>query len=369
MGSGLVFSNIFARPLRSITTALAIGLEVALILLIVGLSQGMIEETSKRMEGVGADIALQPPNSSVLLAASTAAMSVKISQLIQNIEGVDAVTPIFLQFNTTGGMGLIWGIDLKSFNQVIRGFIFLSGSNFKKPDDVIIDDIYARANNLKVGDQLNLMNHSFQICGIVENGKGSRVFIPIAKMQELVGSHDKATLMLIKCIANDKIPSVIDKLGKSLKSYPIFDMNEFIAQMTDANKDFGPLKYFTNTVISVATLIGFFIIFLSMYTTVTERIHEIGILRSLGANQLYVSFVFLKEALALGAIGFLLGVGLTFTGRLLFSAISPTLYHDLSVGWIVGTGCLALLSASLGALDPAFRAGCQDPLEALAYNN
>jgi len=369
LGSGLVFSNIFARPLRSMTTALAIGLEVALILLIVGLSHGMIEETSKRMAGVGADIALQPPNSSVLLAASTAAMSVKISKLIQNIEGVDAVTPIFLQFNTSGGMGLIWGIDLKSFNRVSQGFIFLSGSNFKELDDVIIDDIYASANNLKIGDQLILMNHSFRVCGIVENGKGSRVFIPITKMQALVGSPGKATLMLIKCSANNKISSVVAKLSKSLKSYPTFDMNDFIAQMTDANKDFGPLRFFTKLVISVATLIGFFIIFLSMYTTVTERTHEIGILRSLGANQLYVSFVFLKEALTLGGIGFLIGVGLTFTGRLLFSAISPTLYHDLSTGWIVGTGCLALLSASLGALYPAFRAGCQDPLEALAYNN
>ena len=367
MSSGLVFSNLFARPLRSVTTALAIGLEVALILLIVGLSHGMIQETSKRMAGVGADIALQPPNSSVLLAASTAAMSVKIGKFIQNIESVNAVTPIFLQFNTTGGMGLIWGIDLESFNQISQGFIFLSGSGFKKADDVIIDDIYASANNLKMEDKVTLMNHSFRVCGIVENGKGSRIFIPITTMQTLVGSPGKATLMLIKCSSNDKIPNVITNLGKSLKSYPTFEMNEFITQMTDANMDFGPLKYFTRTVISVATLIGFIIIFLSMYTTVTERTHEIGILRSLGANQVYVSFVFLKEAIVLGGIGFLAGVGLTFTGRLIFGFLSPTLHHDLSLGWIVGTGSLALLSASLGALYPSFRAGRQDPLEALAY--
>ena len=367
MSADLVFSNIVARPMRSLATSLAVGLQVALLLLIVGLADGMIRENSKRMAGVGADIALQPPNSSLLLAASTAAMSVKIVDLVSTIEGVAAVTPIFLQFNTTGGVGLIWGVDLKSFNQVSQGFIYLNGSGFQGGDDVIIDNIYASSGQLRVDDRITLMNHTFRVSGIVENGKGSRIFIPIKTMQNLVGSPRKSTLMLIKCHSQDDIPRVLDKLSKQLKSYPAFDMTQFVSQITLANKEFGPLKYFTRTVVLVAALIGFFIIFLSMYTAISERTREIGILKSLGATRGYVSFIFLKEALVLTGFGFLSGLGLTLGAKLAFKAIFPSIQHYLFPEWVLATGIVALLSASLGALYPAFWAASQDPIETLTY--
>ena len=362
-----MLSNVVSRPMRSLATALAVGVEVALILLLVGLSNGMIRENSKRMAGVGADIVLQPPNSSLVLAASTGAMSVKIAGLVSGIEKVKAVAPVYLQLNTSGGMGLVWGIDLESFERITQGFIYLEGRGFQGPDDVIIDDIYAHGRELRLGDEVKLMNHSFRVAGIVEHGKGSRVFIPIGTMQELVGTPEQATMMLIKCHQPSDIPEVTAELERRLKSYPVFDMSSFADHMEAANRDFGPLKFFTNTVVFIATLIGFFIIFLSMYTATTERTHEIGILKSLGAPRGYISLLFLKEALALGGLGFLLGLGLTFGGRLFFQLLMPTLQHQLPSEWLLYTGTLALFSASLGALYPALRASKQDPIEALAY--
>ncbi len=353
--------------MRSLATSLAVGVEVTLILLIVGLTNGMIRENGKRIAGVGADVVLQPPNSSLVLAASTGAMSVKIADLVSEIKGVSAVAPVFLEFNTGGGLGLIWGIDLESFNQISQGFIYIEGTGFQGPNEVIVDDIYTRGKQLRLGDEMKLMNHSFLVRGIVENGKGSRVFIPIGTMQELVGTPGKSTMMLIKCQTPSDTPKVIAELGQRLKSYPAFDMSDFTSQIVAANRDFGPLKYFTRTVVLLATLIGFFIIFLSMYTAITERTHEIGILKSLGATKRYVSFLFLKEALVLGGLGFLLGLGLTFAGRLIFKLVFPTLQHYLPPEWLLLTGTLALLSASLGALYPAWRAASQDPIEALAY--
>ncbi len=367
MSAQLVLSNVISRPMRSLATALAVGVEVALILLIVGLSSGMIRENSKRIAGVGADIVLQPPNSSLVLAASTGAMSVKIADLVSEIKGVRAVAPVYLQFNTSGGLGLIWGIDLESFDRITQGFIFLAGGGFQGPNDVIIDDIYAPGKDLSLGDEVKLMNHSFRVGGIVEHGKGSRVFIPIGTMQNLVGTPGQSTMMLIKCHQTSDIPGVKAELDRLLKSYPAFDMSSFAAHIEAANRDFGPLQFFNRTVVLIATLIGFFIIFLSMYTAITERTHEIGILKSLGAPQGYISLLFLKEALVLGGLGFLLGLGLTFAGRFLFQLMIPTLQHSLPPEWLLYTGSLALFSASLGALYPALRAARQDPIEALAY--
>lgn len=367
MSSQLVLSNVVSRPMRSLATALAVGVEVSLILLLVGLATGMVRESSKRISGVGADIVLQPPNSSLVLAASTGAMSVKIAGLVSGIEGVSAVAPVYLQLNSSGGLGLIWGIDPESFNRISQGFIFLQGNDFQGPNDVIVDDIYAGGRELRLGDELKLMNHSFRVSGIVEHGKGSRVFIPIGTMQKLVGTPGQATMMLIKCHDKSYIPGVKTELEGKLKSYPVFDMSSFADHIEAANQDFGPYRFFRNTVVFIATLIGFFIIFLSMYTATTERTHEIGILRSLGAAQGYISLLFLKEALVLGGLGFLMGLGLTFGGRFLFRLLMPTLQHQLPPEWLLYTGMLALVSASLGALYPALRAARQDPIEALAY--
>ena len=107
MSQSLVIANLLARPMRTVATVLAVGMEVVLILLVVGLTRGMVNENAKRLEGIGADIVLQPPGSSFMLASSTAAMSEKLAELLARIQGVSAVSPVMVQLNTQGGIGLI----------------------------------------------------------------------------------------------------------------------------------------------------------------------------------------------------------------------------------------------------------------------
>ncbi len=57
----LVVNNVLHRPIRTIVSVIAVGVEVALVILIVGLTSGLLQETAKRIEGIGADIMLQPP--------------------------------------------------------------------------------------------------------------------------------------------------------------------------------------------------------------------------------------------------------------------------------------------------------------------
>ncbi len=155
MSQSIVIANLFARPMRTLATVLAIGMEVVLILLVVGLTRGMVNENAKRLEGIGADIVLQPPGSSFMLASSTAAMSEKLAELLAGVQGVSAVSPVMVQLNTQGGIGLIYGIEPESFNRVTRGFTFLQGRAFQDPYEVIVDDIHAKSKKLQVGQLPN----------------------------------------------------------------------------------------------------------------------------------------------------------------------------------------------------------------------
>ena len=367
MSQSLVVANLLARPMRTLATVLAIGMEVVLILLVVGLTRGMVNENAKRLEGIGADIVLQPPGSSFMLASSTAAMSEKLAELLAGVQGVSAVSPVMVQLNTQGGIGLLYGIDLESFNRVTRGFTFIQGRAFQDPYEVIVDDIHAKSKKLQVGQSAKFLNHNFRVSGVFEHGKGSRVFLPLRTVQDLTGTPGKVSLMFIKCQSKEEITPVVASLREKLKGYTVLQMDDFVSQVSAASNNLVALRYFLNTVIFIATVVGFFAIFLAMYTAITERTREIGILKALGASKAFVVSVFVKESLLLCGVGLLGGVALSFGGQWLLGKLLPNLQVELSLDWVVKAGLIALISSSLGGLYPALRAARQDPIDALAY--
>jgi putative ABC transport system permease protein len=89
----MLWGNIVARPLRSLLSVIAIAIQVILVLLIVGFTSGIISEWGKRVEGVGADLLVQPPNSSIFFAFSSAVMQESLGDKIALLPAVDEVAP------------------------------------------------------------------------------------------------------------------------------------------------------------------------------------------------------------------------------------------------------------------------------------
>src|SRR2546425_10016145 len=111
----MVWSNLTVQPLRSGLSIVAISIQVVLVLLVVGLTSGVISEWGKRVEGVGADILVQPPNSSIFFAFSSAVMQESVGDAILALPGVDEGAPSLIlmdQRNFVVG----YGIDYKRYN-------------------------------------------------------------------------------------------------------------------------------------------------------------------------------------------------------------------------------------------------------------
>src|SRR5262244_3398618 len=125
----LLWGNISARPLRAGLSILAITIQVFLVLMIVGLTSGVVSEWGKRVEGVGADILVQPPNSSIFFAFSSAVMPESLGDQIESLPGVDEVSPTLI-ISDPKTLMIIYGIDYKRFNALSQGFIFRSGHAF-----------------------------------------------------------------------------------------------------------------------------------------------------------------------------------------------------------------------------------------------
>src|SRR5882724_8640302 len=134
----LIVRNLIHRPLRTLVGVMAVAVEVALVVLIVGLTSGLLTETAKRIEGIGADIMLQPPAASIFLGFSGSPMPIKIADKLGELKYVQAVAPALLQFNSTGGVDVVYGIDRDSFSTVSGGFVFLEGHDMEGPDDLLV---------------------------------------------------------------------------------------------------------------------------------------------------------------------------------------------------------------------------------------
>jgi putative ABC transport system permease protein len=232
---------------------------------------------------------------------------------------------------------------------------------------MIVDDLFAESNHAKVGDHFNVLDQSFRISGIVEHGKGARRYLPIATLQDLLGSEGKASMFYVRTDKPENADAVVAAVKQvpGMEQYVARSLAEYASLMTVNNIPF--LATFFNIVIGISLVIGFIVIFQSMYTAVMERTREIGILKSLGASKFYVVNVVLRESLLLAICGVLLGLIFTGLGSTAINYKFPLHRMVWDMHWVIRASVLAIAGALMGGLYPALRAAQKDPIEALAY--
>ncbi len=366
MTNFMILANILHRPMRTFISVLAVAIQVTLVLLVVGITTWMRVDNAKRQEGIGADIMFRG-SSAQLFAMSSAPMPVKIGGVLAKVKGVKVVAPVLIQTTLDGGLSNIFGIDIKSYGDLSGGFNYILGGPFEQPYDVLVDDLYAKNHKLKTGAHLKLLAHDFTVSGIVEHGKGARVFIPLPTLQQLMEAPDSVSLFYIKVDEPSKTDDVINRIKNipGLNTYSVTSIKEYLSQIMNAT--IPALNGFINVMVVIACLIGFLVIYLSMYTTITERTREIGILKSLGASKLFIVGAILREALLLSILGIILGLGFTEAAKHIIVSTLPTLSVLITPIWILKASLLALLAGILGGFYPSVRAASQDPIAALSY--
>jgi putative ABC transport system permease protein len=363
----LIFANLLRRPMRSIISILAVAIEVIMILSIVAIFMGMLNDTKDRTNGIGADLMMRPSNTSTINGLSGAPMPAKFAEPLRKLPHVAVVSPVIMNFSTKGSIEILYGIDYQSFD-ALKPFVFVAGGPFQGPNDVLIDDILARTDGgLHVGDSITVMGHPFRISGIVEAGKGGRKLLPIDTMAALMGDDGKASLFYIKCDDPANLNAVIQEIHatRGLEDYPVQSMADWDSQMTP--EKFPGFNIALEVIIGIAVIVGFLVIFQSMYTAVLERTREIGILKSLGASKFTIVSMVLRETAVLAAAGVLVGIAGTYGVRLLLAHVFPTTHFEITLRWLIQGALIAFTGAICGALYPAWMAARKDPIDALAY--
>jgi putative ABC transport system permease protein len=363
----LIFANLVQRPVRSIISVLAVAIEVIMILSIVGIFMGMLNDQKQRTNGIGADLLLRPSNASYMNGVGGAPMPAKNIEAIRRLPHVAVASPVIQNLTTAGKIEVLYGIEYSSFN-ALKPFVFLSGGPFQGPYDVIVDDVFAASDGgYHVGDTITIMKQPFRISGIVEHGKGGRKLVSIDTMGQMMGAEGKASVFYIKCDSLENQETVIREIHatKGLEDSQVQTMDEWLSMMTP--EKLPGFNIALNVVTFIAVLVGFLVIFQSMYTAVLERTREIGILKSMGASKLTVVTVVLRETAVLAVAGVLVGIVGVFGVNSLLFHLFPTLHFEITAAWIGKGALIAFVGAVCGALYPAWIAARKDPIDALAY--
>jgi putative ABC transport system permease protein len=364
MNTQIILAGLKARPVRTAVGVLAVTLEVVLILLLVGLTNGAITDSGNRIQTAGGDIIFMDAGGSMILGMNAATLPVALGDKISKVEGVKAVAPVLAQIESGGGFTMIWGIDPPNFEAINGGFDWIEGKIFSAPDEVVVDDRFAGDKMLTIGSPVEILRRPFKVSGIVQSGRGARAYIPLAAAQEMT-RPDFCTTFFIKVHDKTQVKTVIERLNAAFEGRKVIDAEDWVSLMFASNAPLLGIVFRVITFVGVA--IGVLVIFLSMYTTVTERTREIGILRSMGASKGFIVIMVLQESLMLCIIGSVVGIGMSYVVMAILKAIFPTLSIIITWDWVIRAAIFALLSGIIGSLYPAFKAASQDPIEALAY--
>ena len=336
-----------------------------MVLTLVGMSYGMIEESARRTKGVGADIIVRPPFSSAISLTGAPMPESLVPKYFDQVKHVAMATGTVVE--TIVFPETMTGVNLDEFARMSGGLRYLRGGPFQNPNDVIVDEFYARQKKLKVGDVLDLKNREWRVAGIVEPGKLSRVFVQLSVLQEITGNRGKLSQIYLKLDDPSNLDKVIAKLRTDLKEYQIYSTDELVSLLSI--NSLPGLKAFIAVIIGLAVIIGFLVVFLSMYMAVLERTREIGIMKAIGASPAYVLSVLLRETMVLAIGGSLVGIGLSFGARWLIQTLVPaSLQQKIVPDWWVYATLIALIGAVLGTLYPGWKAAKQDTIEAIAYD-
>lgn len=360
----LVLSNLARRPARTVVSMLAVSLGLVLVLLSVGLSYGQLEDAAGRTRRVGGDFLIQGADSSLFFALNSGTLPVQIAAVMEEVEGVEAVTPVLAKF-LSHEFHLVFGIDKESFERVNRGLPFVRGRLFEEgAREVIVDTVYSRSKGIGVGDRLEILGEEFRVAGVFQAGTAARVMMPLELLQELNGSPGKATMFFVRVGEENSPEQVFQRLKERLPHYRITKTAELHELMTSTTPVF---HQFLTAVVVVSVLISFLMVLLAMYSTITERTREIGILKSLGASRSLIVTLVLKESLLICGLGVLLGFALTGGALQLIVMAFPSVPVSIPGVWRVMSVFLVVAGGGLGALYPAMKAARLDPVKALGY--
>jgi putative ABC transport system permease protein len=362
----LITSNISQRPIRTLVSVAGVALGVALIMLFTGLSHGMSNDLQRRATNVRAELIFMRPGS-IQMTGATANLDTLYVDRLKEIEGVQDALPVIRHiYQGTKGLGIeqVDGVDWQGYANM-NGLKIVEGQAPQNDRDVVIDETKARNNNYRVGDVIKpLGDTEYRIAGIYSPESGARVKLSLTALQEVLEANGKCTFIFVKVKNPENLSEVTKRIDSKLPGNTIQPTHELF---TSFEQSIPYLGVFLRVLVVLAAVVSALVVMLAMYTTITERTREIGILKAMGASRGFIVGIIEKEAILISLIGLVAGFAISLIAGYFIHKIYGLVF-EYTWSWAFTAAAIGLIGGVLGALYPAWRASNLDPVNALAYD-
>jgi len=217
-----------------------------------------------------------------------------------------------------------------------------------------------------VGSTLSLFGGKpYRITGIYSPEAEARVKMSLAAMQDALEAPGKCSYILVKAREGVDPLAVVQRIeaNPSTQGNKIQLTRDII---TNIERQIPYLGVFLRALVGLSAIVSALVVMLAMYTTITERTREIGVLKALGASRGYIVGVIEKEAALISVLGVAAGFLVSFAAAFLIQRFSGLIF-EYSWTWALTALLIGLAGGVLGALYPAVRAANLDPVSALSY--
>lgn len=359
----LVFANLRVRPFRTLISVIGVALGVVLVILFTGLARGMSNDMAKRAANWKAEIVFTRPGGMDTMTSNTA-VNVAYAGRLREIEGVEATVPVirYITPDASGRWGIrqLDGVEWEPFARMNEMQI-VKGRPAVANDEIIMDEREMLDEHLAVGDTYELFGGKmYRITGVFSPPSGARIKMSLAAMQDALQT-DKCTYILVKIKDGADVDTVAARINEVLPGNKINLTRDLVI---DAQERIPGLNTFLRVLVALGAFVSTIFVLLSMYTTITERRKEIGILKSLGASKSFIISTIEGEAFMIGIFGIALGFGASLIASNLIGR-QFNLAFEFSTGWILTATAIAIGGSLAGALYPAWRASGIDPVEVM----
>lgn len=357
----LVIANLRVRPFRTLISVVGVALGVVLVVLFTGLAEGMTNDMARRASNWKAEIVFTRPGA-MELTSSNLNVSTTYAEKLLEIEGVQSAVPVgrYVTPSAKGRWGIqfLEGVEWQSFSEM-NDINIVAGRAATAVDEVVLDARQMREDNVRLGETIELFGGKpYRVVGEFAPPSGSRIKMSLAALQTALEAPNKATYILVKIKDGADPAAVAGRINEQLPGNKINLTRDLII---DAGERIPALNTFLKVLVGLGAFVSTIFVLLSMYTTITERRKEIGILKSLGASKSFIITTIEGEALMIGV----LGVGLGFAAAFLTAFVIQTIFElqfEFSAGWILTAVLIAVGGSLFGALYPAWRASDIDPV-------